>query len=146
MIRGQILGGKAFKAKLERLNLSVFAEMKKTMITTITEMDEEVKKLIDGGARSGKIYKRTKGGKTHQASAPGEAPKSDYGDLKAGFNFDTKATSRQIIGNLRNISKHAKPLEYKPKARGGRPFMRPLFKKWLPIARERFSSALKRAD
>ena len=134
-----VIGDKAFSRKLKKISVTVPINTKREMTKIITEMDSDVKKTIQKGGRSGRIY----GKRRHQASAPGEAPKTDSGQLVAGFNFDVKVTNKKIIGQLRNISSHAAAVEFKPKADGGRPFMRPLFKKWRKIASKRLGFAVK---
>lgn len=54
--------------------------------------------LINTGGRSGRIYKRGKG-RTHQASAPGEPPKTDLGGLSASLGFDHLGPGRYVVGS-----------------------------------------------
>jgi hypothetical protein len=81
----------------------------------------------------------------HQASAEGEYPASDTGnlvrsiytevddlmagfedepmDVQLGFNFDDLARAQNMItGIIGADAEYAAPLEYKPPERGGRPF------------------------
>ena len=57
-------------------------------------------------ARSGRIYRR-KGGKTHQASAPGEAPAVDTGDLLQSVASTVGREGSAIVGRVGASSRHA---------------------------------------
>jgi len=134
-----VIGDKAFSKRLKRISKTIPLDTKAQMLKLIVEMDADVKKTISGGGRSGRVY----GKRGHQGSAPGEAPKTDMGGLVAGFNFDVKITPKQIIGQIRNISKYAAAVEFKPSSQGGRPFMRPLYNKWRKVASKRLMQATK---
>ena len=138
-IKSEVIGGKRFAKKLKKIGDTMPVNVKREMTKIITEMDKDVKDTIQKGGRSGKIDGKRK----HQASAPGEAPKTDRGGLVKGFLFDVKATKKLIIGRIRNISDHAAAVEFKPKSQGGRPFMRPLYKRWRKVASKRLRMAVK---
>lgn len=57
-------------------------------------------KAIQTGPATGKIYERTNPTRTHQASAPGEAPMSDTGDLARHAITDTKIP--ETVKRVRN--------------------------------------------
>lgn len=142
-VRAIITGREKISGKINLLTLGMATALKREISQILVQMDEEIKKNISSGVRSGRLYKRTKKGVMHQASAPGELPKTDRGGLIAGFSFDTIVSTHYVSGELRNAAPHAKSLEFKPAAAGGRPFMRPLFKKWNPIAKVRIENAIK---
>lgn len=50
---------------------------------------DDAKLLIKKGPKTGRIYSR-KGGIQHRASAPGEAPATDHGDLIRSILFDVR--------------------------------------------------------
>lgn len=81
-----------------------------------------VKKLQKGG-RSGAIYKRR--GITHQASAPGEPPKTDTGTL-ASATFWRMSMGNLLAVDIISNTLYATKLEFGPKGRPGeaRPYMR----------------------
>ena len=133
--KSRIIGGKRLQAKLSSLSAAVDLNNAKVMADLLTEVDSDAKKSIATGSRSGRIY--TRGSVRHQASAPGEFPKTDTGNLIAGFIFYTQKISHKVVGTLENRSPHANALEFRPRSKGGRPFMRPIYKKWLPIAQRR---------
>ncbi|MCK5644602.1 MAG: hypothetical protein KAJ19_27640 [Gammaproteobacteria bacterium] len=78
-------------------------------------------KKVQQGGRSGKTY--TRRGVTHQASAPGEAPKTDTGTLVSSIFFKKKGFAVQVIANTPSAAR----LEYGPRGDPGaaRPFLRP---------------------
>lgn len=129
------------RRKLKALNPSIHSAVKAEMAKITIEMDEEVSTSISSGSRSGKTYKRRT--VTHKASSANELPKSDTGELVKGFFNTVKATPNRIIGIVGNKAKHAKHLEFKPKSQGGRPFMRPLYNRWVDRANWRLKKALK---
>ena len=57
-------------------------------------------------ARSGRVYKR-KGGRSHQASAPGEAPAVDSGDLLQSVASIVQREGRDVVGRVGPSSLHA---------------------------------------
>lgn len=67
----------------------------------------------------------------HQASAPGEYPAADTGNLARTIFADQQEdvaasaeTLEEIVANVYAEAEYAAPLEFKPEERGGRPFLR----------------------
>lgn len=61
--------------------------------------------------RTGRIYSRT-GGKTHQASAPGEAPAPDTGDLRQSVaSLPIERRARSVRAKVGTSSDHAEHTE-----------------------------------
>lgn len=87
---------------------------------------------LNTGPKTGRVYKR--GGRVHRASARGEYPASDTGNLarsisteldqsfEAGAELD--AGEGALVGQVLADAQYAAPLEYKPQGSGGRPFLR----------------------
>jgi HK97 gp10 family phage protein len=84
--------------------------------------------LILNTPKTGRVYVR--GGVEHQASAPGEAPASDTGDLtnKITTNYDFTELSGTVTSN----SVHGLMLEYGTKNMEPRPYLRPALAMTLP--------------
>lgn len=81
----------------------------------------EAVRLVQTGSRSGRIYRR--GRKTHQASAPGEPPKTDTGALVRSMRVDHRpGTGRAsfVVG-----AEYAARLEFGTAKMAARPFVRP---------------------
>lgn len=83
----------------------------------------EVIRLILRTRKSGRWYKRR--GVRHRASAPGEAPASDLGNLVK--NISTRAERDEqgrLTGTVVSAAKYARALEYGTKRMEARPYMR----------------------
>jgi HK97 gp10 family phage protein len=65
--------------KLKKLGIDVDKVTGKAVARVALKMESDAKRLISRGERSGRTYKR--GRKSHRASAPYEAPKTDTGNL-----------------------------------------------------------------
>lgn len=89
---------------------------------------------ITSGQKSGIVYVR--GGRHHQASAPGEAPASDTGFLAASIHA-RKADLRGLTWEVSADAEYAQELEIVK----GRPFMLPA----LAAVRPAFLNAVSRA-
>lgn len=81
---------------------------------------EEAVTLINTGPKTGRIYKR--GAVTHQASAPGESPAGDTGDLAS--KIATSVNAEALTGSVEFSSAHAKHLEYGTRNMAPRPYAR----------------------
>lgn len=81
----------------------VVADGKRTMgqllLEGATMTHQFAVQLISQGGRSGKLYKRWKGEKFHQASAPGEPPKSDKGVLLQNLTIEKEGTEGYTVGS-----------------------------------------------
>lgn len=144
MVKVKIVGSKNLSQQLGAIGNLTLSDIKRQMTIDTIAMDGDAKKSINSGSRSGKTYKKGKTA-THTASAPGEFPKTDEGGLVAGFYFNTKITNNNVVSSLVNKAAHAKYLEFKPAAMGGRPFMRPIYEKWEPIFLKNIRKAAKKA-
>lgn len=128
MVNVIIHGEEKLILKMERMKVELINSAAESLGRDLALLDSDAKQSVSQGSRSGRIYKRKT--VTHQASAPGEYPKTDRGFLVAGFLFNIRKTFTDVYGYLENRAAHAAAVEFKPISKGGRPFMRPLFKKW----------------
>ncbi len=81
---------------------------------------EEAVTLINTGPKTGRIY--TRGGVSHQASAPGESPAGDTGDLAS--KIGTAVNAEALTGSVEFYSAHARHLEYGTSNMAPRPYAR----------------------
>ncbi len=134
-----------FDATMDRWSDDVENEIVKALQESASALNGEYVKAIQRGARSGIIYPPIKGrrGKPHQASAPGEPPKTDMGELAQSFFMAVDRPS--LTMTVGNAAPHAGPLEFKPASKGGRPFMGPIFEDNLVKIVERMVRAYKTA-
>lgn len=91
------------------------------IVVQTEEVRNEAIRLILDTPKTGRLYKR-RGGKMHQASAPGEPPASDYGRLVNSIrtDYDLQAS----IGTVTASTKYAAGLEFGTARMAARPFMR----------------------
>lgn len=94
---------------------------------TAARLEAEIK-ISYTGRKSGRIYKR--GSRTHQASAPGEAPAVDAGNLSNSTQWVQESRLRAVIGTS---AEYAEVLEFGGVKMLPRPFMGPAFEKVKPI-------------
>ena len=101
---------------------------------------------ISRGSRSGKKYPRGKG-RIHIASAPGEFPKTDFGELVANINVrpEPGAGGFAVTVGSRIQAPQGYWLETKLPSEGGRPWLAPVVKKTSPFVFNLISAAVKKA-
>ena len=83
---------------------------------------ETTAKLSFADSKSGRTYKRGK--KTHIASAPGEAPAVDYGQLTNSVQWELSAELSAVVGT--NVE-HGMHLEFGASRTEPRPWLGPAF-------------------
>jgi len=86
----------------------------------------EAVKSIQSGAKSGIVYEKYNPRRTHRASAPGEAPASDTGNLVSKIIVKQKSKN---ITNVESNANYSAFLEYGTSKMEPRPFMLPAFEK-----------------
>lgn len=96
---------------------------------------------VQKGSKSGHVYKR--GNVTHQASAPGQAPATDTGNLvnSIGWNID----ARTLVAEVFASAVYAVPLELGTRKMAARPFLDPALKSTRERGLSIFTATLARA-
>jgi HK97 gp10 family phage protein len=79
-----------------------------------------VARIMDG-PKTGRVYRRR--GVEHQASAPGEAPASDTGNL--ANSADTQYEKANLLGRVNFSAEYGSDLEWGTENMEARPFARP---------------------
>lgn len=79
------------------------------------------------GPKSGRLYRR--GSRTHQASAPGQAPAVDLGQLINSIQVENVTDLTSTIGTS---VEYAMPLEFGSRRVAARPVWRPVIEKHRP--------------
>lgn len=93
-----------------------------------TAMLSSAKRRIQSGGRSGRTYQKYGPRRTHTASAPGEAPKTDTGALvNSGFYKVDEAEVEVRVGFDKF---YAAFLEYGTRLMAKRPFLLPTVEEW----------------
>lgn len=102
----------------------VLASVRAAGVTALVRGTEAVKdevvQLINSPPKTGRVYRRN--GVVHQASAPGQPPAGDTGDLAS--KIGTSVDANKITGTVEFYSTHAKHLEYGTRNMAPRPFAR----------------------
>ena len=80
-----------------------------------------MKQSIQAGPKSGRTYAR--GRRVHQASAPGQPPATDTGNLVNSIHSESRGNDATavVVG-----AEYGAPLEYGTARMGARPFVRPV--------------------
>lgn len=94
----------------------------------------EAIKSIQSGSKTGRTYKRYNPTRTHRASAPGEAPASDTGNLVSNIMVEDKGDSIEVQSN----AEYSKFLEYGTSKMEARPFLFPAYE----MSREKIVQAI----
>lgn len=107
--------------KLRQLPMDMRGGIGRALASSVVELDAYAKAKISGGGRSGRVYRRRT--VTHQASAPGEFPKSDTGQLVSSLFFRVGADKLSaFFGTKLNYGRY---LEFGTSRMGARPWLRP---------------------
>lgn len=90
------------------------------------EIRKEAVKSIQTGSKTGRIYEKYNPRRTHRASAPGESPASDTGNLVRNIRVIDKGQDEVIVKSNAPYSAY---LEYGTSKMLARPFLFPAYEK-----------------
>lgn len=131
-LKGGFVGVLEFKRRVAGMDKGSKEAVYKTIKELAYRISSTAIKSIHSGKKSGNVTTK-RSGKTHTASAPGEAPASDTGNLAKNIyvQYDPEAMSATVIAN----TPYAAALEYGSRGVPSknipplqpRPFMRPAF-------------------
>lgn len=107
---------------------------------TARSIERKVKSGINRGGRSGRVYEKTSPTRTHQASAAGEAPKTDTGLLVSSVFTDIFGLFATVGAN----AVYAAHLEYGTRNMGARPIWRPTVEEETTLFEARMIKAIAR--
>jgi hypothetical protein len=125
-----------FNAKLEKAKAQFQKQAEREIQKTLFEIHGDTVKKLNSGTRSGETYKKGKN-RYHQASAEGEYPKTDTGQLASSLYFELTKDGSKRTGTFGTKAAHGKHLEYKPTSQGGRPWLKPQFDKFAEKLRDK---------
>ena len=111
---------------LERLGSSAEEAMIDVITDLVTQTQEYSVDGIDTGPATGAVY--TRGGITHQASAPGEYPMSDTGRLASNI-IALLPNGSSIEGQVGTNIEYGTFLEFGTSRMAARPWLMPSFEK-----------------
>lgn len=109
---------------IPRISASIRPKASQVVRATAHGIEGDIKNAMRS-PKSGRVYRR--GGRSHQASAPGEAPAVDMGQLINSIQVTNVSELTSVIGT--NV-RHAIPLEFGSRKMAPRPIWRPTVEKW----------------
>ncbi|KPL70174.1 hypothetical protein ADN00_18920 [Ornatilinea apprima] len=110
------------------------------VVKKTTQEIEKISKESMEGPKSGRLYSRGK--KTHHASAPGEPPAVDSGNLANSIQSEVSMQANGPRGVVFTNTEYAVGLEFGTRKMAARPFMKPAADRMRPI----YLSALKKIE
>lgn len=124
VVKVSVKGNRVFIKNVERYRRRQGKQLSQALHASALVVQNEARKLVLKGPKTGKIYPRGK--RTHQASAPGEPPASDTGTLVRNIlaEMDWKKLSARVIAK----TKYSRFLEYGTRRMKARPFLSPALK------------------
>lgn len=125
--------------RLDDLPREATAGISRALGQSVVEMHAYAVQKIQGGSRSGKTYRR--GSVVHQASAPGEFPKTDRGQLVSSLFIRVEGLAA-YFGSMLN---YAKWLELGTSRMAARPWLRPTFNNFRELITKRVNGAINEA-
>jgi HK97 gp10 family phage protein len=142
-ITAKVEGLDSLKRKLKALQADAQRPVKDAIRGGALAVEREAKTTVQRGQRSGRIYFRGKTRRPHQASAPGEPPKSDTGYLAS--HITTVLDADGLGASVESQSDYSKSLEFGTSKMAARPFLFPSFERLKPRIKERIAQALNAA-
>ena len=127
---------------LEKASTNTLLSLDKLLLQSAFKIDATAKKEIQTGTRTGKSYKRGRGGRRGTRSAPNEYPKSDSGSLVRHIRVKQQDFLNIEVGATVN---HGKFLEEGTIFMQPRPFLQPSFEKELPNLNSKVKSNISRS-
>lgn len=167
--KAEIIGLENLRRASKEVQKAVDKEIKKALYLAALRVEKEAKTSLAEGGKSGKIYTLraaregeeptawftingksvgfVKRNKPHTASAPGEAPATDHGDLVRSI-FADRAIGREgnefvaTVAAGRGGARYARMLEFGTRKMAARPFMFPALAKSKQYILERLAQAV----
>ena len=136
---------KKMVAALERMNGCAGEALKSGALAGGMAIQAGMKRRITQGGKSGRLYKRGKGG-WHQASAPGEAPASDTGALANSIETRISKSSPDYAESETGPTvEYGGMLEYGTSRVKARPYARPTLDEDADLIQDAMRRALEHA-
>ncbi len=126
MLSVEIKGVKEFMDAVKTVETEGKRTVGQMLLEAATMTHQFAINSIRQGARSGRLYRRWRGAKTHKASAPGEAPKSDTGTLVQNITLEKIGRDGYTVGS-RKGAPHGFWLEWGTSMMDARPWLTPAF-------------------
>ncbi|MBZ9674550.1 hypothetical protein [Mesorhizobium sp. ES1-1] len=127
--------------QLNQIPLQARAGIGNALAGSVVLLDAYAKQKIQGGGRAGRVYTRRT--VSHQASAPGEFPKTDTGQLVSSLFF--RVAADKLSAFFGTTLAHGRYLEYGTSRMAARPWLRPTLKANASAITERVRNAVNEA-
>lgn len=141
MVKITLEGDAELKAALAKIQGEIPQEVSNAVLATALEIQSDVKKRIQRGPASGRVYVKSSPKRTHQASAPGQAPATDTGRLVNSVMFDQVD---KVTAEVSSVVRYASWLEFGTFKMAARPAWRPAVEKARPKFLARMTTAIDR--
>lgn len=145
-VSATILNVKSLSNKLRRIPLEHARGVARAIALGALEVEGNAKRNIQRGSRSGRVYPPIAGrrSRSHQASAPGEFPKSDSGALAASIThqIDADGLGASVGTNIL----YGPHLEFGTRKMAARPWLQPSFNQAKERIRLRILRAAEKAN
>lgn len=122
-LKFKLLGRRKFEARMQAEQNAKISAITKAVARGAQFVHADAVRSVQRGPKTGEIYGR------HQASAPGEAPATDTGNLASNILVDIIPGSVDIEAKVISRAPYSIALEFGTKNMEPRPFMRPAFEK-----------------
>lgn len=137
-------GSERLERALRELNEEAQEEVSNAIVATGLSLRGEVIKKYQRGPATGEVYEKYNPRRTHQASAPGEAPATDTGRLANSVVFDNLPQEPLAI-EVRTDVQYGSWLEFGTRNIAPRPNWVPSIQEEEPKYKRRLEAALRRA-
>jgi hypothetical protein len=128
-----VIGADRLQRKLKLIPSLAAPRVAAALNKAASAVEDLAEHRINTGARSGRIYSTPRG--RHQASAPGEYPKTQSGEL-VGSIFNRASSTTALTSEVGTALPRGKWLEFGTSRMAPRPWLRPSFLEVLPAARD----------
>lgn len=140
----EITGDRELIEAMRNATDDILAGVSRAVTASALGLQGDVKQRVIRGPATGIVYEKTKPTRTHQASAPDEAPATDTGRLANSIDFDAVDKFTATVGS--NLV-YAAALEFGVPSRNlePRPYFTPAVEAMRPRHKARLEAAIRGA-
>ena len=133
-----VQGGEALSKALKDLGAGIDGAVNKAIVRTANQVRGEAIKMISREISSGRVYVR--GNVIHTASAAGESPNTDTGNLVSKIAVENPRRGTSFVGTSVEYGKY---LEFGTSKMAARPWLRPAMERNEAKLTENITNAIK---
>lgn len=142
----EITGTEEVAEALRKYGERAKREVSKAVLKTAIDVNGDIKKRIQRGPKTGRVYQRGPGqnlSRTHRASAPGESPATDTGRLVNSIDFKMESP---LTATVSSLLAYAAYLEFGTQRIAPRPAWVPSVEAARPKFQKRLEEALRKVQ